>query len=114
MSGFREAAYRADAATWRDAVIADADSVEGRDIAARHQVPVTLVIAGAELIAAYMGRGESEIDHSDLAAFWSDKQVARLLRYLVARGHIRRDRDLVEPIRVTAMPDNPPARMGIG
>jgi hypothetical protein len=112
MSGSCEAG--ADAATWRDAVIADADSVKGRDIAARHQVPVSLVIAGAELIAAYMGRGQSEIDHSDLAAFWSDKQVARLLRYLVARGHIRRDRDLVEPIRVTAMPDNPPARMGIG
>ena len=98
MSGFREAAYRADAATWRDAVIADADSVEGRDIAARHQVPVSLVIAGAELIAAYMGRGESENDHSDLAAFSSDKKVRRLLRFLEARGHIRRggDRDLVE------------------
>jgi len=104
MSGFREAAYRADAATWRDAVIADADSVEGRDIAARHQVPVSLVIAGAELIAAYLGRGESKISAIDLASYWTDKQVRRLLLFLEARGHIRcgSDRDLVEPIRICA------------
>ena len=91
-------------ATWRDAVIADANSVEGRDAAASHHVPVSLVIAGTELIAAYLGRGESEISAIDLASYWTDKQVRRLLLFLEARGHIRRgsDRDLVEPIRICA------------
>ena len=94
--------HRADAATWRDQVIADADSVKGRDAAASYHVPVSLVIAGAELIAAYLGRGETEISVTNLASYWTDKQVARLLLFLEARGHIRRgaDRDLVEPIRM--------------
>ena len=55
--GNREAALRADATGWRDRIIADAESAEGRDAARAHQVSVELVGEAAAMIEAYIARG---------------------------------------------------------
>ena len=106
--GKREAAARANATAWRDRVIDDVRG-EGRTAASAYEVSVDLVIAAAELIAAYMAAGESEISRTDLklsgyrSGYWiSAQQELLLLRYLEDRGHIERcvDRELFRPIGV--------------
>ena len=106
--GRREAAARADATTWRDRVIDDVRG-EGRNAARAYEVSVDLVIAVAELIAAYVASGESEISRTDLklsgycSGYWiSARQEQRLVRYLETRGHIERcaDRELLRPIGI--------------
>jgi hypothetical protein len=110
--GKREAAARADATTWRDRVIGDVRG-EGRAAARAQEVSVDLVIAVAELIAAYMAAGESLLSRTDLklsgyrSGYWiSSRQEQRLVRYLEARGHIERtdNRDLIRPVRADGMP----------
>ena len=107
--GKREAALRADATVWRDAVIADAKSEQGRAAARAYEVSIDLVIVAAEIIAAYMAAGESEISRTDLkrsgrrSGYAIDaRQEQLLLRYLEDRGHIERcvDRELFRPIGV--------------
>jgi hypothetical protein len=82
---------------------------EGRYAARAYEVSVDLVIAGAEIIAAYMAAGESEISRTDLkrsgvrsVPLISARQMQRLLLYLEDRGHIERcvDRELFRPIGV--------------
>jgi hypothetical protein len=106
--GKREMASRANAIAWRDRVIEDVRG-EGRDAAGVYEVSVDLIIAAAELIAAYMAAGESEISRTDLkrsgyrSGYWiSARQEQRLMRYLEDRGHIERcvDRELFRPIGV--------------
>ena len=104
--GKREARLLVDAIAWRDRVIEDVRG-EGRDAARAYEVGVDLVIAAAEIIAAYMAAGESEISRTDLklsgyrSGYWiSARQEQRLMRYLEDRGHIERcvDRELFRPI----------------
>jgi hypothetical protein len=107
--GKREAASRANAIAWRDRVIDDVRGEEGGAAAGAYEVSIDLVIAAAELIAAYMAAGESEISRTDLklsgyrSGYWiSARQEQRLVRYLEDRGHIERcvDRELFRPIGV--------------
>ena len=104
--GHRNAALLVDATVWRDRVIGDVRG-EGRAAARAQEVSVDLVIAVAELIAAYMAAGESLVSRTDLklsgyrSGYWiSARQEQRLVRYLEARGHIERtdDRDLIRPV----------------
>src|SRR6516165_12549888 len=97
--GKREARLPVDAIAWRDRVIDDVRG-EGRTAASAYEVSVDLVIAAAELIAAYMAAGESEISRTDLklsgyrSGYWiSARQELLLLRYLEDRGHIERCAD---------------------
>jgi hypothetical protein len=110
MSGYghRKAAVLVDATAWRDRVIDDVLRGKGRASALAHEVSIDLVIAGAELIAAYMAAGESEISRTHLkrsgvrsVPLISVRQMQRLLRYLIDRGHVERtnDRDLIRPVR---------------
>jgi hypothetical protein len=107
--GKREARLRVDATAWRDRVIDDARSGEGLAAAGAYEVSVDLVVAAAEIIAAYMAAGESEISRTDLkrsgrsSGYAIDaRQEQLLLRYLEDRGHIERcvDRELFRPIGV--------------
>ena len=104
--GKREAASRANAIAWRDQVIDDVRG-EGRDAARAYEVSVDLVIAAAEIIAAYMAAGESEISRTDLKRSGrrsgyalGTRQEQLLLRYLIDRRHVERtnDRDLIRPV----------------
>jgi hypothetical protein len=106
--GKREVASRANAIAWRDGVIGDVRG-EGAAAAGAYEVSVDLVIAAAEIIAAYMAAGESEISRTDLkqsgyrSGYWiSAREEHLLLRYLEDRGHIERcvDRELFRPIGV--------------
>jgi hypothetical protein len=75
-----------------------------------YEVSIYLVIAAAELIAAYMAAGEREISRADLKllgrrrALIGERQAQRLMRYLKARGHIERtdDCDLIRPVDARA------------
>ena len=107
--GKREAASRTNAIAWRDRVIDDARG-DGRDAARAYEVSVDLVIAAAEIIAAYMATGESEISRTDLKRSGrrsgyaiGSRHEQLLLRYLVDRGHLARcvDRELLRPIGIT-------------
>jgi hypothetical protein len=111
--GKREAALRADATVWRDAVIADAKSEQGRAAARAYEVSIDLVIAAAELIAAYMTAGESVVSRTNLKRSGrrsgyaiGTRQEQLLLRYLEDRGHIGRtdNRDLIRPVRADERP----------
>jgi hypothetical protein len=110
--GHRKATSLIDATAWRDRVIDDVRG-EGRAAARAYEVGIDLVIAAAELIAAYMAAGESEISRTDLklsgrrsGKLIGARQAQRLMRYLKARGHIERvdDRDLIRPVRADEMP----------
>jgi len=111
--GYRDAVLQLDAALWRKRVIVEAESAEGRAAAGAYEVSIDLVIAAAELIAAYMAAGESEISRTDLkmsgvrsVPLIGTRQTQRLLRYLEDRGHIGRtdNRDLIRPVRGDEMP----------
>ena len=115
MSGYghRKAAVLVDATAWRDRVIDDVLRGKGRASALAHEVSIDLVIAGAQLIAAYMAAGESEISRTHLkrsgvrsVPLISVRQMQRLLRYLIDRGHVERagNRDLIRPARADEMP----------
>jgi hypothetical protein len=80
---------------------------EGRNAARAYEVSIDLVIAVAELIAAYMAADQSLVSRTDLklsgyrSGYWiSARQEQRLVRYLEARGYIERtdDRDLIRPV----------------
>ena len=106
--GKREVASRANAIAWRDGVIDDVRGGGGA-AASAYEVSIDLVIAAAEIIAAYMAAGESEISRTDLkrsgrsSGYAIDaRQEQLLLRYFEDRGHIERcvDRELFRPIGV--------------
>jgi hypothetical protein len=111
--GYRDAELQLDAALWRKRVIVEAESAEGRAAADAHQVSIDLIIAVAELIAAYMAAGEGLVSRRDLklscyrSGYWiSARKEQRLVQYLEDRGHVERtdDRDLIRPVRGDELP----------
>ena len=111
--GHRKAALLVDATAWRDRVIDDARSEQGRAAARAREISVDLVIAAAELIAAYMASGETVVSRTDLKRSGrrsgyalGTRQEQLLLRYLIDRGHVERtdNRDLIRPVRGDEMP----------
>jgi hypothetical protein len=109
----RKAALLVDATVWRDRVIDDARSGEGHATARTYEVSVDIIIAVAELIAAYMASGETLVSRTDLkrsgrrSGYVIDtRQEQLLLPYLVDRGHIMRtnNSDLIRPVRADELP----------
>jgi hypothetical protein len=68
MSGYghRKAAVLVDATAWRDRVIDDARR-DGRDAARGYELSTDIVIAAAEIIAAYMAAGKRSARRSGYA-----------------------------------------------
>ena len=92
-------------AAWRDRVIADAESAEGRAVAWNHQVSLDLIDEVAARIAGYIARGGVLVDWRDtIGALCGPGQTRRVVSYLEARGHVERteDRDLIRPVGARA------------
>ena len=96
MSGHaqREAALLVDAVNWKDRVIDDVRSEQGRLSAREHQVSVKLISEVTALIATYVARGEvlgpadtirRALSRNELPI--SARQAGRVARFLEARGH---------------------------
>jgi len=101
--GIRERIQCADAVLWRDRVVADARSKQGLAAASEHEVTADVVIAAAEIIAAYIAAGETLVSRADLALSISARGMFRVVRFLVARRHIERaGGDLFRPIGARA------------
>jgi hypothetical protein len=93
--GQREAALLVDAVYWKDRVINDLGSEQGRLCAREHQVSVNLIGEVAALIAGYIARGEvlvspadtlrRALNRNDLPI--SARQARRVAKFLEARGH---------------------------
>ena len=90
----REAALLVDAVNWKDRVIDDVRSEQGRLSAREHQVSVKLISEVAALIATYVARGEvlspadtirRALSRNELAI--SARQAGRVAKFLEARGH---------------------------
>jgi hypothetical protein len=102
--GHREATLRANGIEWRDRVITDVKSADGRIAADAHQVPIELIVEAAALIAAYIAGGEVLVSRADtIGELCGPRQARRVVAYLEARGHIERaDRDLFRPVGARA------------
>jgi hypothetical protein len=92
--GQREAALLVDAVNWKDRVIDDVRSEQGRLSAREHQVSVELINEVAALIAGYIASGEilspadtfrRALNRSELSI--SARQARRVAKFLEARGH---------------------------
>ena len=94
MSGQREAAMLVDAVNWKDRVIDDLRSEQGRLSAREHQVSVELISEAAILVASYIASGEvlslagsirRALNRNELPI--SARQAGRVAKFLEARGH---------------------------
>lgn len=93
--GQREAALLVDAVYWKDRVINDLGSEQGRLSAREHQVSVKLIGEVAALIAGYIARGEVLVSPADTMRRAlnrnelpiSARQARRVAKFLEARGH---------------------------
>ena len=94
MSGQREAAMLVDAVNWKDRVIDDVRSEQGRLSAREHQVSVKLIGEVAALIASNIASGEvlgladsirRALNRNELPI--SARQAGRVAKFLEARGH---------------------------
>ena len=96
MSGHaqREAALLVDAVNWKDRVIEDLRSEQGRLSAREHQVSVNLISEVAALIASYVVSGEvldpadtirRALSRNELAI--SARQAGRVAKFLVLLSH---------------------------
>jgi hypothetical protein len=92
--GQREAALLVEAITWKDRVIDDLRSEQGRLSAREHQVSVGLVSEAAILVASYIASGEvlslddtirRALNHNKLSI--STRQARRVSKFLKTRGH---------------------------
>jgi hypothetical protein len=93
--GQREAALLVDAVCWKDQVVNDLRSDQGRLSAREHQVSVNLISEVAILIAGYIARGEvlasladtvrRALNRNELPI--SARQAGRVAKFLEARGH---------------------------
>ena len=92
--GQREAALLVDAVNWKDRVIDDVRSEQGRLSAREHQVSVKLISEVAALIASYIASGEvlspadsirRAVNRNELPI--SVRQARRVAKFLEARGH---------------------------
>ena len=92
--GQREAALLVDAVNWKDRVIDDVRSEQGRLSAREHQVSVKLISEVAALIATYVANGEvlSPVDTIRRALSRNElpisaRQAGRVAKFLEVRGH---------------------------
>jgi hypothetical protein len=94
VSGQREAAMLVDAVNWKDRVIDDLRSEQGRLSAREHQVSVKLIGEVAALIASNIASGEvlsladsirRALNRNELPI--SARQAGRVAKFLEARGH---------------------------
>ena len=91
--GQREAALLVDAVYWKDQVVNDVRSEQGRLCAREHQVSVNLISEVALLIAGYIARGEVFVSPADTVRRAlnelpiSARQAGRVAKFLEARGH---------------------------
>src|SRR6516165_494692 len=94
VSGQREAAMLVDAVNWKDRVIDDLRSEQGRLSAREHQVSVKLIGEVAALIASNIASGEvlsladsirRALSRNELSI--SARQAGRVAKFLEARGH---------------------------
>ena len=93
--GQREAALLVDAVYWKDRVINDLGSEQGRLSAREHQVSVKLISEVAALIAGYIARGEVLVSPADAVRRAlnrnelpiSARLARRVTKFLEARGH---------------------------
>ena len=92
--GQREAALLIEAVTWKDRVIDDLRSEQGRLSAREHQVSVELISEAAILVASYIASGEvlspddtirRALNRNRLPI--SARQARRVAKFLKARGH---------------------------
>lgn len=92
--GQREAALLVDAVIWKDRVIDDLRSEQGRLSARQHQVSVELISKAAILVASYIASGEvlspddtirRALNRNELPI--SARQARRVAKFLKARGH---------------------------
>ena len=90
----REAALLVDAVNWKDRVIDDVRSEQGRLSAREHQVSVKLIGEVAALIASNIASGEvlslagsirRALNRNELPI--SARQAGRVAKFLEARGH---------------------------
>jgi hypothetical protein len=75
--GHRETASPTDATAWRDRVVADIQSEEGRAAARAHHVSIWLIDQAAALIAGYIARGEAIVSRADTVErvrIWRDEK----------------------------------------
>ena len=101
----RAATLRTNGLAWRDRVIADAESAEGRVVARNHRVSLDLIDEVAARIASCIARGEILVDWRDtIGALCGPGQTRRVVSYLKARCHLERcgDRDLIRPVGARA------------
>jgi len=92
--GQREAALLVDAVNWKDRVIDDVRSEQGRLSAREHQVSVKLISEVAALIATYVAHGEDlspanairrALSRNEVPI--SARQAGRVAKFLEVRGH---------------------------
>jgi hypothetical protein len=92
--GQREATLLVDAVYWKDQVVNDVRSAQGRLSAREHQVSVNLISEVAVLIAGYIARGEVLVSPADTVRRAlnelpiSARQAGRVAKFLEARGHV--------------------------
>ena len=107
----RAATLRTNGLAWRDRVVADAESAEGRAVAWNHRVSLDLIDEVAARIAGYIARSEVLVSWRDtIGALCGPGQTRRVVSYLEARGYVERtdDRDLIRPVGARA-DELPPA-----
>jgi len=105
-NGHRNAVLMANAARWCDAVLADAGSEAGRAAARRHGVAFVSIEQLTRAIAGCVARGEPGVRLRDALERTengclkplSERQGRRLLKFLVARGHVQRAGELMQPV----------------
>ena len=96
----RAATLRTNGLAWRDRVVADAESAEGRAVAWNHRVSLDLIDEVAARIAGYIARGEIMVSRREtIGALCGPGQARRVARYLAERGHVEGAGDLIR-IRV--------------
>jgi len=106
--GRREVILMANATRWCDAVMRDTRSEAGRVARREHRVSYVSIEQLTRVIAGYVGRGEPTVslkdvlertENGDLRPLpLSERRGRRLLKFLVARGHVTATGDLIQPV----------------
>src|SRR5215471_15933998 len=106
--GRREVILMANATRWCDAVMRDTRSEAGRVARREHRVSYVSIEQLTRVIAGYVGRGEPTVSLKDVLARTengdlrplplSERRGRRLLKFLVARGHVTATGDLIQPV----------------
>ena len=91
---------------YSDRLLADAGSEAGRAAARRHGVAFVSIKQLTRAIAGYAASGEPGVNLRDALELTengslkplSERHGRRLLKFLVARGHLQRAGDLMQPV----------------